>query len=697
MAPTTTTAPAEIRDQLAFLGFDDADVIELQALRCETSYGSPALSVFVRADRADGVLSAAPTCQGVYLIANGVHSDVTLRRAHRVWTRLGRDADATTDRDIPVRRVLPIDCDAIRTSGISATDAERACARQLADQVRALLISSGVPELAIGEVDSGNGYQVWIALAALPVSEETDGLIRRILAGLAGRVSVDGAKVDVSIHDRKRLLPVAGTMKRKGISTPERPHRMVTWSGPALAHRLSVDDLRQLADTIAPVTPAAERPPPTSGGSVYDRANGLDPHDVVSRLGLASDGRAVECPGCRRQSGTMAAIVESTAKPGTSIIKCQSATCSPHRGGVYTMTDATVAVRGVTPTEAARWLVGEESPPTATDRPRFVAVNAVEIARPLPPVPFIVPDLGFARSSAPNCIGGYGYSRKTLALQDAALSIAAGAPVWGRFACAQANVVHVDYEQGDYLTHQRYQRLAHARGIDLAGLGDRLRFVTSPGAYLDSEGIEDDLVRLIEESQAGFVIVDSLKAATPTLEENSSAIRIPLDILLRVSTRTGACVTVIHHARKPSRDDTGGAKTILRGSSAIFDACSSVLTFTSETGEPTEVQHPKNRWTGKSLDPFYLDSEDTDGGQGLRVYIREDMSREEPPWMLDLRQKFLSVVMTRPGIKRTELLRAVAGNMARKVEALNSIEASGEIMNVRGKGIRLAEPLSGIH
>lgn len=334
--------------------------------------------------------------------------------------------------------------------------------------------------------------------------------------------------------------------------------------------------------------------------------------------------------------------------------------------------------------------------PAKKERPcPFPTVNAATMAAPLPPVPYIVPALGFARSSAPNVIGGYGYSRKTLALQDLALSVATGTAVWGRFPCSQASVVHVDYEQGDYLSWQRYQRLAHARGIDLAGLGEVLRFATSPAKYLDSEGIEDDLVRLID--GAGFAFVDSLKAATPSLEENSSAIRIPLDVLLRVSTRTKACIAVVHHARKPSKDESGSAKTILRGSSAIFDACSSVLTFTSDAGEPTEVQHPKNRWTGKSLEPFYLDSEDTDGGRGLRVFVRGDMSADEPPWLIKMKDEIRQTVIERPGLKRVEVLACVKGKADRKGEAFNQLVAEGQIRTVRGHGVQLAandcEPL----
>ncbi|MBX3218975.1 MAG: AAA family ATPase [Labilithrix sp.] len=325
--------------------------------------------------------------------------------------------------------------------------------------------------------------------------------------------------------------------------------------------------------------------------------------------------------------------------------------------------------------------------PRAAVPPPFDVVDAAGIAEPLPPVPYVIPALGFARSSAPNMIAGYGYSRKTLALQDAALAVATGGLVWGRYPCEQTTVLHVDYEQGSYLSRKRYQRLAHARGVDLAALGDRLRFTTSPRIYLDGDKAEDAYSRLLD--GVGFAFVDSLKAATPATEENNSAVRVPLDMLLRVSEKTGTCIVVVHHARKPSRDDVGGAKAILRGSSAIFDACSSVLTFSSDAGEATDVQQPKQRWTGKGLEAVRLDSEDTDDGRGLRVVVRDVDGTAIPPWQDAIRGQIVAIVAKTPGLSKTAIYANVLGNAKRRAEAMASLIADGTITYTGGKA-RLA-------
>ncbi len=49
----------------------------------------------------------------------------------------------------------------------------------------------------------------------------------------------------------------------------------------------------------------------------------------------------------------------------------------------------------------------------------------------------------------------------------------------------------------------------------------------------------------------------------------------------------------------------------MRGSGALFDACSSVLILAAEKDEPTTVVHEKNRITGVTLPDFALRIEDT--------------------------------------------------------------------------------------
>lgn len=266
-----------------------------------------------------------------------------------------------------------------------------------------------------------------------------------------------------------------------------------------------------------------------------------------------------------------------------------------------------------------------------TKKPAFAVIDADGIFAPLPPINYVVQAIDLC-AGAPALWAGYGYSRKTLAAQAAAIAIAAGSgKVWDCFTAPQGKVLHIDYEQGSRLTRERYQRLAVPMMVGPADLGDRLALVCMPDMYLDKPQAEEAVARLVD----GYtlVIVDSLRAAAPSIDENSSDARQPLDMLNRVSERTGAAFVVIHHARKPNQQQSGGAKMAVRGSGALFDGCGSCLVFEAEKGQPTRVTHEKARASGILTDDFQVDAIDIPDGAnhraGLLVSASSALSRDD--------------------------------------------------------------------
>ncbi len=268
----------------------------------------------------------------------------------------------------------------------------------------------------------------------------------------------------------------------------------------------------------------------------------------------------------------------------------------------------------------------------------FPRLDAAAIFAALEPIQYIIQGIDLC-PGAPAMWAGYGYSGKTAAAQSAALTIASGDPsarVWGQFAATPGRVLHLDYEQGSRLTRERYQRLAFPMMLGPEDLGDRLSLVTMPSRYLDQPAAESEIERLVTGYQ--LVIVDSLKAAAPSLDENSSEVRRVLDMLSRISERTGAAFVVIHHARKPNATQQGGAKMAIRGSGALFDACGSVLVFEAEKGQPTRITHEKARASGILTDDFEITITDIPDGANPRAGLlvsasgapsREDRSEEQ--------------------------------------------------------------------
>lgn len=322
---------------------------------------------------------------------------------------------------------------------------------------------------------------------------------------------------------------------------------------------------------------------------------------------------------------------------------------------------------------------------TATKATKLLEV--ADIFGPLPLVEWICEPLEMA-PGPPGLIAGYGFSGKTVAAQDLALAVASETKAWGAFDVQPGRVLHLDYEQGSYLTRARYQRLARARGIRPADLADRLAVAIMPPWYLDNDA-KDELKRLSD----GFdlVVIDSFKASCPHTEENSSEARAPIDRLTRISEATGTYFLVLHHSRKPSRErgGQGGARMEIRGSGAFFDACGSVLVFSAEKGEPVSVAHEKAKITGRTHPNFRLQIEDVEiGGDpraGLRVSrlsLGDGQAQENPGASLAaLKHRIVALVRQQGTVGSINEIRATLG--ARKDDvaaAVGQLERSGALV-----------------
>jgi hypothetical protein len=311
---------------------------------------------------------------------------------------------------------------------------------------------------------------------------------------------------------------------------------------------------------------------------------------------------------------------------------------------------------------------------------------------PLPPVPWLVRGLDMC-PGAPTLLAGYGFSGKTLAAQSLALSVATGRPTWGYYETRRGRVVHIDLEQGARLTSERYQRLARGMGIHPDELRGQLAVAALPSLRLTDSSAREQLLRACD--GAALLIVDSLRAGAPEIEENSSAFRGCLDMLTDVSERTGATPLVIHHARKPQQDAAGGAKTTIRGSSAIFDACASVLVLSGQKGEPVLLTHEKARTSGITAEDFGLRIDDVASGAdprwGLRVStlasqaLEERQRDREERRLATIAEPVLRFVLEHPGCTQNDILAAVPGKTNDKRHALTSLIDAGRVVREPGK------------
>ncbi|WP_441289466.1 AAA family ATPase [Sorangium sp. KYC3313] len=202
------------------------------------------------------------------------------------------------------------------------------------------------------------------------------------------------------------------------------------------------------------------------------------------------------------------------------------------------------------------------------------------ILEPLPEQLWLVKDLQWCAGRPAMIIAAAG-SGKTIVCQSAAVSLAAGRPLfgwfWGPPRSRDVRVLHLDYEQGDYATRRRYQKIVRGMGLgaeELERVQRNLSLLCFPQIYLTSKNAEAEFKRAVH--GVDLCIIDSLRVACRGLDENDSAIRDAIDIMTRVSQATGCAFLVVHHAGKSSGQKRD-ARELGRGSSAIFDASGSVL------------------------------------------------------------------------------------------------------------------------
>lgn len=323
-----------------------------------------------------------------------------------------------------------------------------------------------------------------------------------------------------------------------------------------------------------------------------------------------------------------------------------------------------------------RWLTqARQKLEVANDRHAFELLTGDALDVRLPERDWLIKDLGI-RPGPVTLFAGSSDSAKTLALQSLAVNVATGEGlVWNQFKLqSHGRVLHVDYEQGLDLTLFRYQRLALMNAV-WGELWANLAIETSAKKpHLDAAGSLQELERMIRDGGYRLVIIDSLRAAFPTMEENNSNARQWLDKLKPISETTKAVMIPICHARKPGKDDQGGAQASVRGSAAIYEAAQQVIIFRREddtrADSPIVVRPNKGR-LGRRIPHFLLRVDDvslpveTLPTHVARQTLTEDMANETGSLRFGLDVSVMSDNAARISDEVTDMVDKIAYSIAR--------------------------------
>jgi hypothetical protein len=198
-------------------------VVELRAIGVKRGSGRPHIEAgFFDADHVQELATAAldvtRDARGVYCTLNPLNRDILARRCNRIdWAQEG---ELAKDKDVVSRRWLLVDADPVRDPHISSTDQEKAHALDTIQAVREQLRTQSWPEPILS--DSGNGFHL---LYRVDLPAKDDGLVERILRGLAAKFDTPQVKIDQTVFNPSRICKLPGTLARKGDHTPTRPHR----------------------------------------------------------------------------------------------------------------------------------------------------------------------------------------------------------------------------------------------------------------------------------------------------------------------------------------------------------------------------------------------------------------------------------------------------------------------------------------
>ncbi|MDD4818553.1 MAG: hypothetical protein PHI85_11365, partial [Victivallaceae bacterium] len=232
------------------LWFKPGDVFEIRVLDAVTAdyrreHIESGYFDFEHIESVPEALKRLLSSRGVYVTVNPVNPDLLARAVNRI--RAAGKSPTTADSDIQSRRWLLIDCDAVRPTGVSSSDAEHEAALATAREIRDGLTSLGWAEPVM--TDSGNGAQLMYRVD-LPTDDA--GLIQSVIGEIA-KGGNDCVKVDLTVHNPARVWRLPGTMNCKGDSIPSRPHRMAKiLSAPDDICAVSMAQLRDIV--VAPET-----------------------------------------------------------------------------------------------------------------------------------------------------------------------------------------------------------------------------------------------------------------------------------------------------------------------------------------------------------------------------------------------------------------------------------------------------------
>jgi hypothetical protein len=496
---------AELEKSISLL-MEPGGVTELRALDATTTVDNWATTQSGYFDDPRKLAEAARrlvSAKGIYFILNPVEKSLLARAANRI--RKTPKGESTSDKNIVRRRWFPIDCDPVRPSGISSTDAEHQAAIERAQAIDLYLHDRGWPDPVVA--DSGNGAHL---LYRIDLPADDGGLVQRCLAALATEFDDDDVQVDKSVFNPARVWKAYGTTSCKGDDVDDRPHRKSSITH--FPESLQVVP-RELLDELAGPAPETASKPTVNGqarnGDAFDVAGFLSRNNLdVTEPSPWNGGTKWEfntSPMC--DHGGDGPHIEQHAS-GAISAGCHHNSCV----GRWGWGD----IRAKYEPKPERTFDGGDryttTPPKepAKPTPSFAGVDAADLASFVDEeVDWVVENVFSADQTT--LFGARSKATKTTQLADLGVALATCTDWLGTFAVPRARrTLFITGEANNRAISRRLARACRVRGKDLGKLRGMLRVEAMDFPQLPSAADRAAVARTVDEFGVEVVIVDPL-------------------------------------------------------------------------------------------------------------------------------------------------------------------------------------------
>jgi hypothetical protein len=242
---------SETRNFIEFIS-DPGDLHALVMLNGKigkSSTGRVAIGFYQDLDRFCSDAALLNECGNLYTNLNRLNPDIYGRAADRVQTW---SPTRFVDSEVVRRRLILIDADPKRVSGINSTDEELQAAIDVVDRIEAYLFERW--KVKPLKLISGNGAQLLYL-----INEPADTpLVGQVLVHLHGRFSTDKVTIDTGVSDAARITRLAGTLNMKGDDVSGRPRRYARIQ--SIPDERATVTTEQLEILCAPITGVSTSP-----------------------------------------------------------------------------------------------------------------------------------------------------------------------------------------------------------------------------------------------------------------------------------------------------------------------------------------------------------------------------------------------------------------------------------------------------